>query len=123
MSEAREESTELKAGHAPAKKVAGVRIAQSAHDARIRTTSEEKAAIKEAKEDEKAEEKKKPGSKDHRMTKIDGVLVTDTDVYTPESVKSIHERKPEPTHDFHVCSGGSGAKPRIQIQQPQGSRH
>ena len=105
-----DESPELKAGHAPATKVGGMRVVQH------KTTKDEK--------DEKTEKKMTPEEveefgEDKPVKKssassvlVSGAKASEEEAYPKEAVKVMHD-KPLPTHDK-----GASHKPKI-IHQPK----
>jgi len=79
------EQTELKAGHAPAMKVGGMRVPIPKHH-------EEK--VEAPKEEEADADQASAGTKN---VVISGAVVKEKDVFSAQAAKAIHE-KPMPTH-------------------------
>ncbi len=102
-----DESPELKAGHAPATKVGGMRVVQH------KTPKEDKEAAAEKKmtPEEVAEfGEDKPEKKSQVV--VSGAKASEEAAFPTEAVKVMHE-KPMPTHDK-----GASHKPKI-IHQPK----
>ena len=105
-----DESPELKAGHAPATKVGGMRVVK--HKANP-NKEEEKAKTEKMSQEEKEEfGEDKPEKKPEKAVVVSGVKASEEAAFPPEAVKAFHE-KPMPTHDK-----GASHKPKI-IQQPK----
>jgi len=106
MSSPPKEPVDLKAGHAPAVKVGGMRVVQHKKDA----DKSDAAPMTNAEEIEYGSSP----PKDKQPQLVSGAAVKGDKDFTPQAVKSFHE-KPQPTHE---------AKPRPtqtsqQIHQPR----
>ena len=103
------DAPELKAGHAPATKVGGMRVVQhkppkeDKPESPTKMTAEDKAEFGE----DKPEKKSGSGS-----VVVSGAKASEEAAFPKEAVKSFHD-KPQPTHDK-----GAMNKPKI-IQQPK----
>merc|ERR1712122_18574 len=86
-----EESSELKAGHAPAQKVGGMRIVQHKQKEEFGEDRPAKATA---------------------SVVVSGAKTSEDSAFPPDAVKAFHE-KPMPTHDK-----GASHKPKV-IQQPR----
>merc|ERR1711920_101422 len=102
-----EESSELKAGHAPAQKVGGMRIVQHKH----KEEKHEGSPPKMTDEDKEEFGEDRPTKTASSMI-VSGAKATEESAFPTGAVKSFHE-KPIPTHDK-----GATQKPKI-IQQPR----
>lgn len=106
------DAPELKAGHAPAVKVGGMRVVQ--HKQRHDSTGEEPKKPAPSKEDaEEFGEDPKPEKKPASVV-VSGAKLTEADAFPKEAVKAFHD-KPQPTHDKNP---GAHNKPNI-IHQPR----
>jgi len=103
-----EETNELKAGHPPAQKVAGVRIAQH-KPPKVEKVDGSPPKVSEEDKEEFGEDKP---VKTASSSIVSGAKVTDDVSFPTEAVKSFHD-KPMPTHDK-----GASNKPKV-IQQPR----
>jgi len=103
-----EENNELKAGHPPAQKVAGVRIAKH------KPPKEEKidGSPPKASEEDKEEFGEDRPVKAASSVIVSGAKASDEASFPADAVKSFHD-KPMPTHDK-----GASNKPKV-IQQPR----
>ncbi|XP_041374893.1 death-associated protein 1-like [Gigantopelta aegis] len=93
------EDTELKGGHAPAVKVAGMRVAtKTAHPNAV--AGEKPAEVMNPEEDGEVELGESPPKTDkhHQSLLISGVVTKGDKDFPPAAVKSYHE-KPVPAHD------------------------
>jgi len=99
------DAPQLKAGHAPATKVGGMRVVQNKppkeKTAEVKMTDEEKAEFGEDGKEKKGE------------VIVSGGKVSEESAFPKEAVKSYHE-KPVPTHDHKSAQN----KPTV-IQQPR----
>merc|ERR1712088_877616 len=102
-----EESNEMKAGHAPAQKVGGVRIAQK--PPKVEKVDGSPPKVSEEDKEEFGEDKPVKAAS---SSIVSGAKVTDDVSFPTEAVKSFHD-KPMPTHDK-----GASNKPKV-IQQPR----
>lgn len=104
-----EESNEMKAGHAPAQKVGGVRIAQKkAKDEKV-----DGSPPKMSEEDKEEFGDNVPAKAASGPVVVSGGKTSVGDAFPVDAVKSFHE-KPTPTHDKGVSN-----KPKMPIQQPR----
>ena len=104
-----EGSDELKAGHAPAQKVGGMRVVQRKHS----ESSEKPSPAKAATDEEKAEFGTSPPKKAVDKTVFaSGAKVTEDQAFPTDAVKAFHD-KPQPT-----VQKNTNAAPKI-IQQPR----
>ena len=101
-----QETPELKAGHAPATKVGGMRVVQH------KTPKDEKEAEKKMTPEEVAEFGEDKPEKKAAQVVVSGAKASEEAAFPAEAVKVMHE-KPMPTHDK-----GASHKPKI-IQQPR----
>jgi len=103
-----EENKEMKAGHPPAQKVAGVRIAQHKPPKVEKVDGSPPKASEEEKEEFGEDKSVKAAS----SAVVSGAKATDDTAFPTEAVKSFHD-KPMPTHEK-----GATTKPKV-IQQPR----
>lgn len=103
---------ELKAGHPPAQKVGGMRVAQH----KPRTTSSSESGDKDSKptNEEKEEFGEDKPLKPASAIVVSGAVASEGTAYPAEAVKAFHD-KPMPTHDK---GGAAHGKPKI-IHQPK----
>merc|ERR1712150_109891 len=101
-----EENQELKAGHKPAQKVAGMRIVQQ------KKADKHEGSPPKVSEDEKEDAGDEKPVKATDSVMVSGAKATEEAAFPADAVKSFHE-KPMPTHDK-----GASQKPKI-IQQPR----
>eukprot|EP00093_Oithona_nana_P000529 00529.XXX_861_1243_1 [CDS] Oithona nana genome sequencing. len=102
-----EENSELKAGHAPAQKVGGMRIVQHKH----KEEKHEGSPPKMSDEDKEEFGEDRPVKSTASMV-VSGAKTSEDSAFPPDAVKAFHE-KPMPTHDK-----GASQKPKV-IQQPR----
>ncbi|WAR10152.1 DAP1-like protein [Mya arenaria] len=102
------EDPNLKAGHAPAVKVGGMRVATH--------KKPEKPADEKPEEDD-AEEYEVPAKVDkhHQQVLISGAVTKGDKDFPEAAVRAIHE-KPQPTH---VNRPMQSPNTKVQIQQPR----
>lgn len=105
---AAEKKDDLKAGHAPAVKVGGMRVVQHPY-----THSTEKQP-----KDEKAKEEELYSTEkaDEAQPVIAGVSTKGNKDFTPDAAKVAHD-KPHPTKEKPYHKGPTG-QPSIQLKQP-----
>lgn len=103
-----EESNEMKAGHAPAQKVGGVRIAKKQKEEKV-----DGSPPKVSEEDKEEFGDNVPVKAASGPVVVSGAKTSDGDAFPVDAVKSFHE-KPMPTHDK-----GASNKPKMPIQQPR----
>ncbi|XP_032222388.1 death-associated protein 1 [Nematostella vectensis] len=103
--------TELKAGHPPAAKAGGMRVASKHHH-----SSQPPAA---ATPEEKAEEEEfaEPIERDQSKLVVSGVVTKGNADFPPAAVKVAHE-KPQPQHDKRPPGGGAKSA-QMHIHQPR----
>jgi len=116
-----EENSELKAGHAPAQKVGGMRIVQHKHKEEKHEGSPPKThwvtihqnfpMCKMSDEDKEEFGEDRPAKSTASMV-VSGAKTSEDSAFPPDAVKAFHE-KPMPTHDK-----GASQKPKV-IQQPR----
>ncbi|XP_060562157.1 death-associated protein 1-like [Ruditapes philippinarum] len=106
MSDASEDPN-LKAGHAPAVKVGGMRV--TTHK-KPEKPEEEKPAEDEAEEFEVPEKV----DKHHQQILLSGAVTKGDKDFPEAAVKAIHEKRPLPTHDNRPTHS-----PQKIIQQPR----
>jgi len=104
-----EESNEMKAGHAPAQKVGGARIAQK----KQKDEKVDGSPPKVSEEDKEEFGDNVPVKVASGPVVVSGAKTSDGDAFPVDAVKSFHE-KPMPTHDK-----GASNKPKMPIQQPR----
>jgi len=104
-----DESPELKAGHAPATKVGGMRVVQHKTP---KDEKDEKAEKKMSAEDVEEFGEDKPVKKSSSSVMVSGAKASEEEAFPKEAVKVMHD-KPLPTHDK-----GASHKPKI-IHQPK----
>ena len=90
------DGTELKAGHAPATKVGGMRVVQ--HNTKPPTSSVPSAAPEKTDDDEADGEKPAERAAHEKTTVISGAVVKDSDAFPTEAMQKM-QQKPMPKHE------------------------